>query len=99
MWVNKDRYLRKTSMSNLIGFDGYQNETTPFKQSKHQVFWKSNITYLDFYFQNNYQKECKYPRFWNTSGQRVLKKLDQNFSKLVGCFDSEFDQVSCRYCR
>ena len=92
-------YLHKPSMADLIGFNGYPNETTPFNQSEHKVFWKSNVTYLDFSFQNDYQKECEYPRFWNESGQRVLKQLDQNFSKLVGCFDSEFDQVSCRKLR
>lgn len=85
--------LTQISMSDLIGFNGFPNETTPFEQSGHEVSWKSNITYLDFSFQNSYQKECEYPRFWNESGQRVLKELDLNFSKLVGCYDSEFDQV------
>lgn len=82
-------------MSDLIYFDGFANDTAPFKQEEQVVHWKSNITYLDFSFDNDhYQKECEYPRFWNESGQRVIKELDQNFSKLVGCYDSEFDQVS-----
>lgn len=81
-------------MADLIGFKGFPNVTAPFLPQEHEVFWKTNITYPDFSFQNNYEKECEYPRFWNESGQRVLKELDQNFSKFAGCFDSEFDQVS-----
>lgn len=81
-------------MSDLIYFDGFENATAPFTQGEYDVHWKSNITYLDFTFQNKKEAECEYPRFWNESGQRVLKELDQNFSKLVGCYDSEFDQVS-----
>lgn len=80
-------------MSDLIGFDGHPNETAPFKQEGYEVFYKSNITYLDFSFKNDYKKECEYPRFWNESGQRVLGTEDKNFSRLTGCFDSEFDQV------
>jgi alpha-1,3-glucan synthase len=81
-------------MSDLISFDGFANASAPFTAKEYDVSWKSNVTYLDFAFQNTGQKECEYPRFWNTSGQRVLKELDQNFSMLVGCYDSEFDQVS-----
>lgn len=81
-------------MADLIGFEGFSNATAPFQQQGYEVFWKSNTTYLDFSFQNVYREECKYPRFWNESGQRVLGSLDQNFSKLTGCFDSEFDQAS-----
>ena len=81
-------------MSDLLGFDGFLNVTAPFKQCGYDVFWKSNITYLDFSFKNEYKEECEYPRFWNESGERVLATVDQKFSRLVGCFDSEFDQVS-----
>jgi alpha-1,3-glucan synthase len=81
-------------MADLISFDGFANESAPFKQEEYDVSWKSNLTYLDFAFQNTGQKECEYPRFWNDSGQRVLPELDLNFSKLVGCYDSEFDHVS-----
>ena len=81
-------------MSDLLGFDGFPNVTAPFNQYGYDVFWKSNITYLDFSFKNEYKEECEYPRFWNESGERVLATVDQKFSRLVGCFDSEFDQVS-----
>lgn len=83
-------------MADLIGFDGHPNDTAPFKQEGYKVFWKSNTTYLDFSFQNVYKDECEYPRFWNESGQRVLGAVDPKFNKLIGCFDSEFDQVSGR---
>lgn len=80
-------------MADLIGFKGFLNETAPFEPKEHQVEWKSNRTYLDFSFQNDYSETCDYPNFWNESGNRVLKELDSNFSKLVGCYKSEFDQV------
>jgi alpha-1,3-glucan synthase len=81
-------------MSDLIGFEGHLNETAPFQQQGYKVEYKSNTTYLDFSFNNEYKEECEYPRFWNESGQRVLATEDKNFSRLTGCFDSEFDQVS-----
>ena len=84
-------------MADLIGFDGFPNQTATFSEEEHKVSWKSNITYLDFTFGNDYEDDCEYPRFWNASGHRVLKELatgpDQNFSKLVGCYNSDFDQV------
>lgn len=83
-------------MADLIGFDGFPNATAPFEPHEYTVSWKSNTTYLDFSFKNEYKQECEYPRFWNESGQRVLAAVDKNFSKLAGCFDSEFDQVSGR---
>jgi hypothetical protein len=81
-------------MSDLIAFNGYENETAPFEQKGYEVSYKSNTTYLDFSFNNEYKETCEYPRFWNESGQRVLAAVDHNFSELVGCYDSEFDQVS-----
>jgi hypothetical protein len=83
-------------MSDLIGFEGHLNETAPFHQQGYKVEYKSNTTYLDFSFKNDYKEKCEYPRFWNESGQLVLATVDRNFSELVGCYDSEFDQVSGR---
>ena len=82
------------SMADLIGFDGYLNTTTPFEPKEHEAQWKSNQTYLDFSFDNTYNETCEYPRFWNDSGNLVLKDSSSTFSELVGCYDSEFDQVS-----
>lgn len=80
-------------MADLIGFDQYLNTTTPFDPKEHRAVWKSNQTYLDFGFQNSPKDTCEYPRFWNESGNLVLKGSDSLFDQLVGCYDSEFDQV------
>ncbi|KAI4941950.1 hypothetical protein J4E91_010500 [Alternaria rosae] len=81
-----------STMGDLIGFDGFLNETAPFRPEEHKVQWKSNRQYLDFSFGNKYNDTCTYPNFWNESGQPVLKDSDETFSRLVGCYDSEFDQ-------
>jgi alpha-1,3-glucan synthase len=84
----------KHSMGDLIGFDGFLNETAPFRPEEHKVQWKSSRQYTDFSFGNNYKDTCEYPKFWNESGLPVLKDSNEVFAKLVGCYDSEFDQVS-----
>jgi alpha-1,3-glucan synthase len=81
-------------MGDLLGFEGFLNETAPFRPEEHKVQWKSSRQYTDFSFGNNYKDNCDYPRFWNESGLPVLKDSNENFAKLVGCYDSEFDQVS-----
>jgi alpha-1,3-glucan synthase len=81
-------------MGDLIGFEGFLNETAPFRPEEHKVQWKSSRQYTDFSFGNNYKETCEYPRFWNESGLPVLKDSNEVFAKLVGCYDSEFDQVS-----
>lgn len=81
-------------MADLIGFDGYLNESAPFTAKEHEVVYKSDTEYLDFTFGNTYNETCDYPRFWNESGGRVLKDSDPVFGALRGCYDSEFDQVS-----
>jgi alpha-1,3-glucan synthase len=80
-------------MSDLIGFDGFLNTSTPFSPLEHTALWKTNVHYADFTFENNYNSTCEYPRFWNESGFIVLKDSDPTFAELNGCFDSEFDQV------
>lgn len=77
----------------MVGFEGYLNSTTPFEPQEHLAQWKTNQTYLDFSFGNNYNSTCDYPTFWNESGNVVLKDSDPVFSQLVGCYNSEFDQV------
>jgi alpha-1,3-glucan synthase len=80
-------------MGDLLGFEGFLNKTAPFQPDEHKVQWKSDRRYHDFSFGNNYKDKCAYPRFWNESGLPVLKDSDAKFSRLVGCYDSEFDQV------
>ena len=80
-------------MSDLIGFEGFLNSSTPFSPLEHKVLYKSDRYYHDFKIGNTYKQKCEYPRFWNESGQIVLKDSNANFSQLEGCYDSEFDQV------
>ena len=80
-------------MADLIGFHGYLNTTTPFEPKEHRAQWKSNQTYLDFSFDNTYNDTCEYPRFWDDTGHRVTNGSGNDFDELVGCYNSEFDQV------
>ena len=77
------------TMSDLIGFEGYLNTSTPFSTKEHKVLWKNDRQYLDFSFGNNYNETCAYPRFYNETGFPVGPDVT---SQLVGCYDSEFDQ-------
>lgn len=79
------------TMGDLIAFEGYLNSSTPFTLKEHQVLWRDpDRTYLDFSFSDHYNKTCDYPRFWLETGFPVLADVTEN---MVGCFDSEFDQV------
>ena len=80
-------------MGDLIGSEGFLNKTTPFSPKEYKVVWKTDRQYPDFKFGNNYKATCEYPRAWNESGYPVLKDSNSVFSQLIGCYDSEFDQV------
>ncbi|KAG9926214.1 putative alpha 1,3 glucan synthase, partial [Aureobasidium melanogenum] len=88
------------TMADLIGFDGYLNESTPFLPEEHQVIWKTERQYPDFAFGNTKTSPCELPRFWDESGSQVQKGAhSDNFSttfdtlsSLSSCFDSDFDQ-------
>ena len=85
-----DRYaLTISRLSDLIGFDGYLNTTTPFAVDEHHVQYKSGRQYQDFSFGNTYNTTCDYPRFWNETGFLVEQYVTD---QLHGCYDSEFDQ-------
>lgn len=77
------------TMGDLIGFDGYLNDTTPFTLKEHKVLWKSDRRYLDFDIGNNYNATCHFPRFWNETGYPIDK---QYTDQMIGCYDSDFDQ-------
>ena len=77
------------TLGDLIGTEGYLNETVPFTLAEHKVQWKSNRKYWDFDFGNSYNKTCQYPRFWNETGYPVDKDVTD---QMKGCFDSDFDQ-------
>ncbi|KAL4797044.1 hypothetical protein BDV19DRAFT_397901 [Aspergillus venezuelensis] len=81
------------TMGDLIGFQGYLNETTPFSVKEHQVLWKSERRYVDFDIGNTYNETCNYPRFWNETGYPVSQDVRD---ELQGCYDSDFDQYGDR---
>ncbi|KAF2804995.1 alpha-1,3-glucan synthase Ags2 [Mytilinidion resinicola] len=87
MYVLLDNTM--ATMSDLIGFDGYLNESTPFTLNEHKVVYKTDRIYHDFSFGNEYNKTCSYPGFWLETGERVGRDVTDN---MVGCYDSEFDQ-------
>ncbi|OCK84430.1 glycosyltransferase family 5 protein [Lepidopterella palustris CBS 459.81] len=87
MYVVLDNTM--STMSDLIGFSGYLNTTTPFTLNEHKAEWKFDRRYLDFSFSNTYNETCTYPRFWLETGERVGKDVTEH---MVGCYDSEFDQ-------
>jgi alpha-1,3-glucan synthase len=86
-------------MGDLIGFEGFLNQSTPFNPNEYKALYKTKYYYHDFSISDDYKPTCEYPRFWNSSGQRVLKEWEDQidpegtFGKLIGCYDSEFDQV------
>lgn len=77
------------TLGDLIGFDGYLNETTPFTLKEHQVLWKSDRHYWDFDIGNDYNESCTYPRFWNETGYPIDQEVKD---QMKGCYVSEFDQ-------
>lgn len=72
-------------MSDLIGFQGYLNESTPFKLEEHKVLWKTDRVYPDFNISNTYNETCQFPQFWFEDGTKIDPPLK-------GCYDSDFDQ-------
>lgn len=75
-------------MADLIGFEGFLNESTPFKPGEHKALWKGERKYPDFSIGNDELAECDYPRFYGEDGFEV-----HNLSTyLVSCRNSDFDQ-------
>jgi alpha-1,3-glucan synthase len=73
-------------MSDLIGFKGFLNESTPFREEEHEVLWKSSRIYPDFNIGNTYNETCDFPEFWFEDGTTIIPP------GLKGCYDSDFDQ-------
>ncbi|KAJ9640066.1 Cell wall alpha-1,3-glucan synthase ags1 [Coniosporium tulheliwenetii] len=87
MYVVLDNTM--ATMGDLIGFDGYLNETTPFDIKEHKVSWKGDRRYLDFDIGNDYNESCTYPRFWLETGYPAGKDVTD---RMKGCYNSDFDQ-------
>lgn len=87
--ASHERMLISLSMGDLIGFEGYLNESTPFTTLEHHAQWKTSRRYLDFHFGNTYNTTCDYPRFYNDTGYQVIPSVNE---ELNGCYNSEFDQ-------
>ncbi|TFK42547.1 hypothetical protein BDQ12DRAFT_281172 [Crucibulum laeve] len=80
------------TMSDLIGFEGHLNTSTPFDLNEYNAVYKTpnympwNFTeYRDFSTSNERNSSCKMPNFWEDSGTVV--KVESN-----GCMNSDFDQ-------
>ena len=77
------------TMSDLLGFEGHLNSSTPFNVKEHKVRYKTSRQYLDFSPGNTYNETCNYPRFYNETGYPVGEDVT---SQLKGCYNSEYDQ-------
>ncbi|TIC95265.1 Cell wall alpha-1,3-glucan synthase mok13 [Colletotrichum higginsianum] len=87
MYVVLDQTM--ATMGDLIGFEGYLNESTPFRTDEHKVLWKTSRQYLDFNIGNEYNESCEYPAFWFEDGKPVGPDVE---AQLKGCYNSDFDQ-------
>ncbi|KAK3690069.1 alpha-1,3-glucan synthase Ags2 [Podospora appendiculata] len=77
------------TMGDLLGFEGYLNESAPFRPAEHKVVWKSPRRYLDFDIGTDYNETCHFPRFWNETGYPIEKVFMDEFK---GCYNGDFDQ-------
>ncbi|KAH9484208.1 Cell wall alpha-1,3-glucan synthase mok13 [Psilocybe cubensis] len=80
------------TMSDLIGFEGHLNTSTPFNLNEYKAVWKKpnyipwNFSeYRDFQIGNERNTSCVMPKFWEDDGTVV--KVETN-----GCMASDFDQ-------
>ncbi|KAF8636652.1 hypothetical protein AX17_003459 [Amanita inopinata Kibby_2008] len=81
------------TMSDLIGFDGYLNASTPFSLNEYKAVWKHPkyipwdfSEYRDFQVINERNDSCILPNMWEDDGTRILS------IKTNGCLLSDFDQ-------
>ncbi|TDL24794.1 glycoside hydrolase family 13/glycosyltransferase family 5 protein [Rickenella mellea] len=80
------------TMGDLIGFEGFLNESTPFDINEHTAVWKKPRyapwgfeTYVDFNIVNERNASCQLPTMWQEDGTQVAIPTN-------GCMASEFDQ-------
>jgi alpha-1,3-glucan synthase len=80
-----------TTMTDLIGFEEYLNETTPFNIHEYNYVWKTEERYHDFAPGNEWNASCRWPRIWGQDGFPLAQDIKD---QMVGCKNSEFDQVT-----
>ncbi|KAK4119093.1 glycosyltransferase family 5 protein [Parathielavia appendiculata] len=77
-----------STMGDLIGFEGYLNETTPWSFTEHNAIWKTSRRYWDFHLGDD-SVPCEYPRFYDEHGDLIGEEVMSNFKT---CRTSDFDQ-------
>jgi alpha-1,3-glucan synthase len=77
-------------MGDLLGFEGYLNESTPFFPGEIPVVWKGSRRYHDFDISHEYNETCQFPRLWDETGFPVGEEVMREFK---GCYSGDFDQV------
>lgn len=80
-----------STMSDLLGFEGYLNGTAPFKWDEHKALYKNSRRYWDFDVSNDQTDDCAWPKFWSKDATMVGSNVTDN---LNSCKKSEFDFVS-----
>jgi hypothetical protein len=77
-------------MGDLIGFQGFLNQSAPINPKEYDYVWKYDRRYWDFQPGNEIENECpwEYPRFWDDDGTGLT-------TTPLGpsCRNSEFAQV------
>ncbi|PWN31216.1 alpha-1,3-glucan synthase [Meira miltonrushii] len=77
------------TLGDLLGAEGYLNVSVPFSPKEHTAIYKTDRVYHDFIFDNSWNEDCQYPRFWNETGFPVDEEVVNSFK---GCRNSDFDQ-------
>ncbi|KIY70932.1 glycosyltransferase family 5 protein [Cylindrobasidium torrendii FP15055 ss-10] len=79
------------TMSDLIGFKGHLNVSTPFSLNEYDAVYKKPRympwgfdEYADFEIKNERNTSCELPTFWDDSGSTVTVETN-------GCLASDFD--------
>lgn len=77
------------TLGDLIGFEGHLNDSAPFNPGEYRTLYKNPRRYNDFYFSDEYNSTCDYPKLWLDTGYPVDTNVTDQFH---GCFNGEFDQ-------
>ncbi|OBZ75598.1 Cell wall alpha-1,3-glucan synthase mok13 [Grifola frondosa] len=81
------------TMADLVGFQGFLNESTPFSLNEYDGVWKDPEMapwgfneYKDFQLDNTWNESCILPKFWGDDG------TVQDIGWTSGCRESDLDQ-------